>query len=54
MDWEEGQLGIFIMSYFSIQVNTKLNVAAQSVTKFIVYGVKHAFKKTYGAKYNIG
>jgi len=34
-----------MMSYFSIQVNDKLNVEVQSVTRVIVYGVKYVFEK---------
>ena len=34
-----------MMSYFSIQVNGKLNVKEQSVTRVIVEGAKYAFKK---------
>ena len=34
-----------MMSYFSIQVNGKLNVGVQSVTRVIVYDAKCAFEK---------
>ena len=35
----------YSVMYFSIPVNTKLNVGVQNKTKVIVYGAKYAFKK---------
>ena len=35
----------YMMSYFSIQVNSVLNVGVQSVTKVIDYGAKCVFEK---------
>ena len=35
----------YIMPCFFIQVNNKLDVEVQSVTRILVYGVKNVFKK---------
>ena len=42
-----------VMSYFSIQVNDKLNVGVQSVRRVIIQGRKRAFRKFQGAKCNL-
>ena len=36
---------IYDISYFSIQVNSKLNVGVQCVTRILVYGAKRTFEK---------
>ena len=41
----EAIMSFYAVLYFSIQVNNKLNVGMQRVTKIIVYGAKCAFKK---------
>ena len=38
-------MSFYAVLYFSIQVNNKLNVGMQRVTKIIVYGAKCAFEK---------
>ena len=41
----EAIMSFFAVLYFSIQVNNKLDVGVQRVTKIIVYGAKCAFEK---------
>ena len=41
----EAIISFYMVIYFSIQINNKLDVGVQRVTKIIVYGAKCAFKK---------
>ena len=41
----EAIISFYMVLYFSIQINNKLDVGVQRVTKIIVYDAKCAFKK---------